>query len=104
MDFLFVHLIRWGKSEGYRSFNLGMAPFSGLEARTVAPLWNRFGAFLFHHGEYFYNFQGLRQYKEKFDPVWEPKYIAAPGGFSLPLVLKDISALVSGGIRGIVTK
>ena len=104
MDFLFVHLLGWGKSQGYRWFNLGMAPFSGLDARAMAPLWNRFGAFLFKHGEYFYNFQGLRQYKEKFDPVWKSKYLAAPGGFSLPLVLKDISALVSGGMKGIVAK
>ncbi len=104
MDFLFVHLLEWGRSQGYHWFNLGMAPFSGLEASAIAPLWNRFGAFLFKHGEYFYNFQGLRQYKEKFDPVWESKYLAAPGGFSLPLVLKDISALVSGGVKGVLTK
>jgi phosphatidylglycerol lysyltransferase len=104
MDFLFVHLLQWGKAAGYRWFNLGMAPFSGLEARAVAPLWNRFSAFLFHYGEHFYNFQGLRQYKEKFDPVWEPKYLAAPGGFSLPLILKDISALVSRGVKGVFAK
>jgi phosphatidylglycerol lysyltransferase len=104
MDFLFVHLLLWGNAQGYEWFNLGMAPFSGLESRAVAPLWNRFGAFLFKHGEYFYNFQGLRQYKEKFDPVWESKYLAAPGGFSLPLVLRDISAIVSGGTKGVLTK
>jgi phosphatidylglycerol lysyltransferase len=104
MDFLFVHLFEWGKIQGYQWFNLGMAPFSGLEARAIAPLWNRFGAFLFNYGEYFYNFQGLRQYKEKFDPVWESKYLAGPGGFSLPIILKDISALISGGIKGVIAK
>ena len=99
MDYLFINLMDWGKNNGYRRFSLGMAPFSGLEARSLAPVWNKFGAFLFSHGENFYNFQGLRQYKDKFDPVWTPRYLAAPGGLALPLVLKDISALISGGVK-----
>ena len=78
MDYLFVELMLWGEAEGYRWFNLGMAPLAGLEDRALAPLWNRLGALLFRHGEHFYNFQGLRQYKEKFDPVWEPRYLASP--------------------------
>ncbi len=31
MDYLFVEIMLWGKREGYRWFNLGMAPLSGLE-------------------------------------------------------------------------
>ena len=40
----------------------------------------KLGAFLYRHGEAFYNFQGLRAYKEKYNPVWEPHYLAYPGG------------------------
>ena len=104
MDYLFLHLMLWGKNEGYRWFNLGMAPFSGMEARALAPLWNRLGAFLFRHGEHFYNFQGLRQYKQKFDPEWEPRYLVSPGGRALPVILTNIAALISGGIKGVVAK
>lgn len=104
MDFLFISLMQWGKSEGYRWFNLGMAPFSGLDNRALAPLWNRMGSLLFHKGEYFYNFQGLRLYKEKFNPVWEPRYLASPGGLVLPRILANIAALTSGGIKGVVVK
>ena len=104
MDYLFINLMEWGKKNRYRWFNLGMAPFSGLEARSLAPVWNRLGAYLFSHGENFYNFQGLRQYKDKFDPVWTPRYLAVPGGLSLPLVLKDISALITGGVKGVITQ
>ena len=67
-------------AQGYRWFNLGMAPLSGLEAHPLAPAWHRVGNFIFRHGEHFYNFEGLRRYKAKFDPAWEPRYLVARGG------------------------
>ena len=80
---------------------LGMAPLSGLENHPLAPVWHRFGHLIYNRGERFYNFQGLRAYKEKFDPVWEPHYLAYPGGLSLPRILADVSALIAGGYRRI---
>lgn len=104
MDFLFAELLLWGKAQGYRSFNLGMAPLSGLESRPLAPLWHRAGAMIYRHGESFYNFKGLRQFKDKFNPEWRPRFIAFPGGLSLPYVLLDVSTLISGGLKEIVSK
>jgi len=104
MEYLFIQLMLWGKQKGYRMFNLGVAPLSGLERRAMAPLWSKIGAFIFRHGEHFYHFQGLREYKEKFDPEWEPKYLASPGGLLLPRILTDITALISGGLKGVITK
>ena len=51
MEGLLVHVMRWGKEQGYRSFSLGMAPLSGFERSPVAPLWTRLGSFLYAHGE-----------------------------------------------------
>jgi phosphatidylglycerol lysyltransferase len=104
MDYLFIELMLWGKQQGYDWFSLGMAPMSGLEDRALAPLWHKVGTFVFRHGEHFYNFQGLRQYKEKFDPVWQPKYLACPGGLVLPRILANVATLVSGGLKGTVMK
>jgi len=104
MEALFVHLMQWGHERGYHWFMLGMAPLSGVERSPVASLWNRLGAFLYEHGESIYNFQGLRAYKEKFDPAWEPHYLAYPGGLRLPLIMADVSALVAGGYRRIFGK
>jgi phosphatidylglycerol lysyltransferase len=104
MDYLFLKLMLFGKSEGYRWFLLGMAPLSGLERRALGPLWNRIGALAFNRGETFYNFQGLRRYKEKFHPQWEPRYLAVPRGLALPLVLTNVATLISAGARGVVTK
>jgi phosphatidylglycerol lysyltransferase len=101
MDVVFTHLMLWGKGEGYRWFNLGMAPLSGLEAIAVSPLRTKLGSVVFRHGGAFYNFEGLRQYKGKFGPVWEPRYLAYPGGLYLPRILADVTALVAGGYRRI---
>jgi lysylphosphatidylglycerol synthetase-like protein (DUF2156 family) len=56
-----------------------MAPLSGFEQSAVAPLRNPLGAFVYDHGESVDNFRGLRAYEEKFNPVWEPHYLAHPG-------------------------
>lgn len=94
MDFLFTELLLWGKAEGYQWFNMGMAPLSGIENRPLAPLWNKALEFAYRHGDHFYSFEGLRQYKQKFDPVWRPKYLASPGGLALPRILTDLTRLI----------
>lgn len=104
MDYLFISLILWGKQQGYRWFNLGMAPLAGLANRPHAPLWQRAGSLVYAHGEHFYNFKGLRAYKEKFDPVWEPRYLASPGGMALPRIMTNLTTLISGGTKGLVGK
>ena len=104
MDYMFLNLMLWGQQQGFRWFNLGVAPLSGLENRALGTMWSRAGALTYRMGENFYNFQGLRQYKEKFDPVWEPVYLASPGGLALPRILTNLAALIAGGLRGVVTK
>jgi phosphatidylglycerol lysyltransferase len=104
MDFLFIELMLWGKAQGYRWFNLGMAPLAGLEARRLAPAWHKVGRLIYHYGENFYNFEGLRQYKDKFLPEWRPRYLAAPGGLAQPRVLLDVTSLISGGLVDTIRK
>jgi phosphatidylglycerol lysyltransferase len=95
MEYLFIKLMLWGKQQGYQWFNLGMAPLSGIENRPLAPLWNRAVNLVVRHGDHFYSFEGLRSYKEKFNPVWSPKYLASPGGLALPRILADITMLIN---------
>lgn len=105
MEYLFISLMLWGKEQGYQSMDLGMAPLSGMESRFFAPLWNRIGSMVFQHGEHFYNFEGFRDYKKKFNPVWEPRYLVCPGGLlTLPYVLLRTATLISGGIKGVISK
>jgi len=104
MDYLFSELMLWGRAQGFRWFDFGMAPLSGLEARHDAPLWARVGTLLYRHGEHFYNFEGLRRFKAKFGPQWRPLYLASPGGVALPAILVDVATLVAGSLLGIVSK
>ena len=80
IDFMLVECMLWGKAQHYQWFSLGMAPLSGLEEHALAPAWHKLGRMVQRYGETFYPFEGLRKYKEKFLPVWRPRYLAAPGG------------------------
>ena len=104
MDFLFAELMLHFRGLGFQRFGLGMAPLSGMAKHSLAPFWHRGGRLLFAHGENFYNFRGLRAFKEKFDPQWEARYLASPGGVVPLLLLADIAALISGGLKGVVAK
>ena len=102
MDFLFTELLLWGHEQGYHWFGLGMAPLSGLEKHPLAPAWHRVGNLVFRYGEHFYNFSGLRRYKSKFLPEWQPRYLASPGGLALPRILLDVATLISGGVTDLL--
>lgn len=104
MDFLFAELMLWGKEENYQGFSLGMAPLAGLKRRPLAPLWHKIGTTVFDMGDQFYNFEGLYDYKAKFAPHWQPRYLAAPAGLSVPFILMVITRLISGGWQGIFSK
>ena len=104
MEFLMLGLILHFKQRGYAQFSLGMVPLSGLHPRRGAPITQRLGAVLFRRGEQFYNFQGLRRFKEKFDPDWEPRYLAVPSGLDPLLAMADTAALIAGGLTGLVKR
>ncbi|MDB6062250.1 MAG: hypothetical protein JWM78_2353 [Verrucomicrobiaceae bacterium] len=104
MEYLTLSVMLWGKGEGYQWFNLGMAPLSGLEQHRLAPLWHKLGNTVFRFGAEFYNFEGLFNYKDKFDPVWRPRYLASPPGLSIASVLFAVTKLISGGVRGVFRK
>ncbi|MFN3463333.1 MAG: phosphatidylglycerol lysyltransferase domain-containing protein [Terricaulis sp.] len=97
MDFLFTEILLWAQAHGLESFDLGMAPLAGLaEDRKYASLFARAGRLVHERGEPFYGFRGLQAFKDKFNPRWEPRYIAAPGAWTLPIVLAEVALLTNG--------
>jgi len=99
MDFIFTEIILWGKNQGYQWFSLGMVPLAGLEPGKAASLWSNIGTFVYRHGEHFYNFKGLRNYKDKFAPLWQPRYLVSPGVLQLPAVFANLATLIGGGLK-----
>lgn len=100
MDALFADMLLWGAAQGFTWFSLGAAPLSGFENHRLAPIWHRLGNFLYEHGEQFYHFEGLRSFKQKFDPVWSPEYLASSGRLDAARVMYEASLLVSRSVKG----
>lgn len=96
MEFMFLNLIEHFRIEGAAEFSLGVAPLSGLSERTIARTWNRFGRMIYRHGGAFYNFEGLRAFKQKFQPDWRPRYVALPPHVSPLVAMSDVALLISG--------
>ena len=81
MEVLIVEVLRRLAAEGIERFSLGACPM--YEAPTVPgeprSYLRRVFRFLFRStiGNALFHFQSLAYFKGKFDPVWEPVYVAA---------------------------
>ena len=72
------------RARGVPRLSLGLAPLSGLSDGGSGA--ERAVHFLYEHLNRFYSFQGVRQFKEKFRPEWEPRYLIYPGVTELPRI------------------
>jgi phosphatidylglycerol lysyltransferase len=101
MDLLFVELIQYAKAQGYRYFNLGMAPLGGVGETRYARAGERIARLAYEYGNRLYNYKGLRSFKDKYHPEWHSAYLAYPVLTPLPMLLLDNMALIAGGYRRI---
>jgi phosphatidylglycerol lysyltransferase len=95
MRYLLVELCFWAQREGYEAFNLGMVPLAGIRRSAVAPMWHQVTSLFKRAGERYYNFEGLRDFKQWFHPDWEPSYLVSVGGTKRPIIIANIAALIS---------
>lgn len=93
MEYLFTRLALHLKQAGFARLSLGMAPLSGLTPTPLARTWHRIGHLLWRFGGRLYNFRGLRSFKSKFDPDWQPRYLAASGLLGPFLTLASLAML-----------
>ncbi len=96
MEFLFTCLARRLREDGFERLCLGMAPLSGIGRTPLSSRWHRIAGLVWEHGGRVYNFQGLRTFKNKFHPVWEPRYLAASGAIGPFVALADVVVLAGG--------
>lgn len=77
MDLLYLDLILWAKENGYAIFNLGMAPLSSTFEKSNG-LLGTVTTSIYHNSSSLYSFKGLRNYKNKYKPNWQPRYLVYP--------------------------
>jgi phosphatidylglycerol lysyltransferase len=97
IEYLFLEIMLHGKDRGFTRFNLGMAPLSSVGEMHWARPFERLAHLFFRHGEHWFNFQGLRRFKEKFEPEWEPRYMAYPRPWDWPAAVTSTAVLIAGG-------
>lgn len=102
MEYLFLRLMLAGKERGFIRFNLGMAPLSAVGELKWARPAERLARQIFLRGESWYNYAGLRRFKEKFDPDWVPRYMAYAKPWSWLPAATATTLLISGGVRSFV--
>ncbi|MEH3113024.1 phosphatidylglycerol lysyltransferase domain-containing protein [Pedobacter terrae] len=91
MDALIVELIAYGKANGYKSLNMGMAPLSGIDKGRDLP--EQAVKFAYEKLRMFSHYHGLRDFKQKFSPVWEDRFLVYDTHFDLlrlPSVLNAV--------------
>ncbi len=62
-------------TQGYTKFNMGMATLSNVGQVHYSYLRERLAGRVFEHFNGLYRFQGLRRYKSKYNPNWEPRFL-----------------------------
>ncbi|MFW7433601.1 phosphatidylglycerol lysyltransferase domain-containing protein [Vagococcus carniphilus] len=77
MDLLYLDLILWAKENGYAIFNLGMASLSSTFEKSNG-LLGTVTTSIYHNSSSLYSFKGLRNYKNKYKPNWQPRYLVYP--------------------------
>ena len=55
-----------------------MAPLSNVGINTNSFVEEKVAYLIYKFGYKFYSFEGLRAYKEKFSPTWDPVYLSYP--------------------------
>ena len=90
MEFLFVSLIEYFRSRDLTGMNLGLAPLAGVEGDGVV---SRVLCAVRDYGGAAFNFEGLQEFKAKWHPCWESRYIAYEREIDLPRIAVGIAAV-----------
>ncbi len=91
MEFLFVHMFKYLKEQGFSTCDLGLVPLAGID--QPGNLQERAIRHAYHKMKKFSHFRSLHSFKNKFNPHWEVKYLAYDASVDLvylPLALEKV--------------
>lgn len=95
MDGIFISLFKYSQEEGYKTFNLGMAPLANVGNSRFSFINEKMAHLIYEYGDSFYSFQGLRSYKEKYVDKWESKYFVYRKNNSLVFTMIQLLKVVN---------
>jgi phosphatidylglycerol lysyltransferase len=95
MDFLICQSLQQLKSMGYSQASLANAPLANVSEPRRA--LDRGVALLFENMNAVYGYKNLFQFKKKFAPRWEGRYLIYPKGADLPRVAYALARVHSSG-------
>jgi phosphatidylglycerol lysyltransferase len=91
-EFLLVSLCEYFKSLGFRYMNLGFAPMSGIDDAHTFP--EKSMRFAYEKMRSFSHYKGLREFKERFFPEWNNKYLIYQNDYDLLQVPRVLSRVI----------
>ncbi len=88
MDFLIVEAIDHFKAEGVEEVSLGNAPLANVDADTgiLESRQERAVKFLFENFDRYYGYKSLFNFKKKYQPEWQGRFLAYRPRTSLAMV------------------
>ena len=93
IDYLMIKMIDYFKGNNFKTLNLGMAPMAGIQGVNMN---EQLLQFYRDHFKIAARFKGLFEYKNKFEPRWENRYLIYDQLFDLirfPSVLKTVQEI-----------
>jgi phosphatidylglycerol lysyltransferase len=110
MGYLIAASVEWAKARGYRQISLSLAPLADpsdewkeLTTATLPRQWRisssarllqRSAAYLHRRGLLLGHYHSLYFFKQKFHPVWEPRYLVVAEISTLPRVLIALAVVL----------
>lgn len=71
-----------------------MAPLSNVGENSNSHLREKLAHLVFKYGNNLYGFKGLRNYKNKFRPIWVSRYLAYEDLTLLPSSIIEVTRLI----------
>jgi lysylphosphatidylglycerol synthetase-like protein (DUF2156 family) len=86
MDYLIARSLLQFQKDGHELASLSNAPLANVSPEDEFTLLDRGVKLLFENVRGIYEYKSLFQFKKKFNPVWEGRYLAFPSLESLPRI------------------
>ncbi len=97
LDGLLVQSMSWGNARRFRHFSFGPAPLAEWHSGKHQAVRAQLMSIAFRMSRHFYSYQGLRNYLERFSPMWQPLFLASQAERPLGTVLSDIAGIIGSG-------